>query len=149
MQDLQNEVYEIGEAQSSRHAFAVEMDVDRLEFEVERIRRQVLEAQKAENEAVEVQQRKHATKQLLEAKIQELEECRREAYTTRSDFGKVFEEIETYARILETLEVKVMEAEERADRAEHESYEAQRELAVDIRRLSLLERSYEELEHRG
>jgi hypothetical protein len=71
---------------------------------------------------------------MLETRSKELDECRREAYSTRADFAKVIEETESYARILEAMELKVMEAEERADRAEHESYEAQRELTVVSRR---------------
>ena len=48
----------------------------------------------------------------------ELEECRQEAMSSRTEVNRVCEEIENYARILEAMESKVIEAEERARAAE-------------------------------
>lgn len=48
----------------------------------------------------------------------ELEECRQEALSSRTEVNRVCEEIENYARILEAMESKVIEAEERARAAE-------------------------------
>jgi chromosome segregation ATPase len=114
-----------------RHA---KLEIEGLQSEIERVRKHLSEVQKSSLEASEGQLQANTARQMLETKLQELDECRREAYSTRGDFAKVIEEIESYARILEAMELKVMEAEERADRAEHESYEAQRELTVVSRR---------------
>lgn len=48
----------------------------------------------------------------------ELEECRKEAMTSREEVSRVYSEIENYARILEAMEDKLAEAENRTKSAE-------------------------------
>lgn len=55
--------------------------------------------------------------ELAQIKI-ELDECRAEAMSSRQEVSRVCNEIENYARILEAMETKLIEAEDRAISAE-------------------------------
>lgn len=60
----------------------------------------------------------------------ELEECRREARNSRDEVSKVCSEIENYARILEAMEEKLTEAENRTMTAEQRRDEAVGQMQV-------------------
>lgn len=68
-----------------------------------------------------------------------MEECRKEALSSRREVNRVCAEIENYAKILEAMEAKVIEAEDRTLKAEKEREEALSEVyAVRQRYINII-----------
>ena len=96
----------------------------RLEQELVNIQDHVMQSKHLNTELARAQEGKHRAEAELSEVAEAMEECRNQAQNSKDEVERVCAEMENYAHILEAMEIKVNESEERVMIAERRRDEA-------------------------